>query len=141
MKLNRQHGSGDGTRTFLVVDDQVIVRSLARAFLEKAGFTVVEAEDGLDALARCGGTMPDAILLDRDMPRMDGDAFLAALRLRPGGDRPKVILCTASRRPDAVSISREKGIDGHVEKPFSEAQLMAGLQRVGLLRGDRVVCA
>jgi two-component system chemotaxis response regulator CheY len=139
MDRRRQDGSGYGAKTFLVVDDQPIIRTVARAYLEKAGFIVSEAEDGRDALDRCGGAMPDAILLDRDMPNMDGGAFLAALRLRSGGKQPKVILCTASRMPDLASYAAGAGADGLVEKPFSEIGLMRGLRRVGLLGCDRTV--
>lgn len=139
MESRRQYGSGRGTRTFLVVDDQPVIRATARAYLEKAGFVVSEAEDGREALERCGGEMPDAILLDREMPNMDGVAFLAALRQWPGGGQPKVLFCTASRQKDLAGFASGAGADGLVEKPFGEAHLMMGLRRVGLLGCDRIV--
>ena len=73
-------------KTCLVVDDSRVIRKVARRILEDLGFEVAEAGDGADALAWCRTTMPDAILLDWNMPGMDGLAFLRHLRLEPGGD-------------------------------------------------------
>lgn len=124
-------------RTFLVVDDMPIVRAVARAYLEEVGFSVVEAGDGVAALACCGTAMPDAILLDREMPHMDGERFLAALRLRPGGVEPTVLLCTSSRLANPESHARGVGADGFVDKPFDRAHLMSKLRHAGLLAGER----
>lgn len=115
----------------MVVDDMPVVRTLARAYLEEAGFAVVEAEDGAAALARCGTAMPDAILLDREMPRMDGERFLAALRRHPGGGAPKVLLCTGSRPVDGEAYARDLGADELVDKPFDREHLMTKLIRLG----------
>lgn len=139
MERRRLGGGGHGPKTFLVVDDQPVVRTIARAYLEKAGFVVSEAEDGRDALERCGSTMPDAILLDREMPNMDGDAFLAALRMTPGGGQPKVILCTSTCMPGLAGDPMGAGADGFVAKPFGEIGLMRGLRQIGLLGYDRNV--
>jgi len=76
-------------RTCLVVDDSAVVRKIASRILEDLGFQTVEAEDGEKALEVCKRGLPDAVLLDWNMPVMDGYEFLGHLRRMPGGDQPK----------------------------------------------------
>src|SRR5476649_633773 len=80
--------------TCLVVDDSRVVRKVARRILEAHGYAVSEAADGQQALAACQERMPDCILLDWNMPVMDGITFLRALRGRYGQDKPPVVFCT-----------------------------------------------
>src|SRR5260370_6795224 len=81
-------------RTCLVVDDSSVIRKVARRILEGLDFQIIEAEDGEKALEVCKRGLPDAILLDWNMPIMDGYEFLGNLRRMPGGDQPKVVFCT-----------------------------------------------
>ncbi len=81
--------------TALVIDDDPDTRDRLRSFLDKDGWTVVEAEDGQDGLARVDAGRPDVILLDLTMPVMDGFAFLQHLRARPDCDRVPVVVLTA----------------------------------------------
>ena len=67
-------------KTCLVVDDSSVIRKVARRILEGLEFQIVEAEDGEQALEVCRGQMPDAVLLDWNMPKMDGYEFLRVLR-------------------------------------------------------------
>ena len=71
----------------LVVDDSSVIRKVARRILEGLDFEISEAEDGEQALDVCRRQMPDAVLLDWNMPKMDGYEFLRALRWMPDGDR------------------------------------------------------
>src|SRR6188472_3571730 len=80
-------------KSCLVVDDSSVIRKVARRILEGMHFDIVEAEDGEQALGACKIQLPDAVLLDWNMPKMDGYEFLKALRRLPGGDRPKVVFC------------------------------------------------
>ena len=66
---------------FLVVDDSSVIRKIARRMLEKLGFVVDEAEDGHEAIKHCDQSMPDAVLLDWNMPNLDGIGFLRVLRV------------------------------------------------------------
>ena len=75
-------------KSCLIVDDSSVIRKVARRILEGLDFSITEAEDGEVALAQCNRQLPDAILLDWNMPKMDGYEFLKALRRMPGGDRP-----------------------------------------------------
>ena len=76
-------------KTCLVVDDSSVIRKVARRILEGLDFKIIEAEDGQQALEQCRSDMPDAVLLDWNMPVMDGYDFLKALRRLPGGDAPE----------------------------------------------------
>jgi two-component system chemotaxis response regulator CheY len=122
-----------GGRTALVVDDSRVVRVFARRILEALSFTVVEAEDGRAALAECERAMPDAILLDWHMPVADGPSFLAALREREGGERPKVIFCTNQNDLDHIVQAIERGANEYIMKPFDAEILEAKLVQVGLI--------
>jgi two-component system chemotaxis response regulator CheY len=88
----------------LVVDDSSVIRKVARRILERLEFQIVEAEDGEQALEACRGSMPDAVLLDWNMPKMDGYEFLRNLRRMPRGDWPKVVFCTTEN--DVAHIAR-----------------------------------
>src|SRR6185369_15201631 len=88
----------------LVVDDSRVIRKVARRIIEGLGFEVLEAEDGVQALSECKKQFPDGILLDWNMPNMDGYDFLRTLRRMPGGDKPKVVFCTVEN--DIAHIAR-----------------------------------
>ncbi len=88
----------------LIVDDSSVIRKVARRILENFGFSVIEASDGRQALDACTKEMPEAILLDWNMPVMDGFDFLRALRSMPAGDKPKVVFCTTEN--DLAHIAR-----------------------------------
>jgi len=99
----------------LVVDDDDDIRFLVATVLEDEGFAVETARDGLDALDAVERTMPDVIVLDMKMPRMDGPTFARALRSR-FDRRAKLVVVTAA---DSVRRSAaEAGADASVGKPF-----------------------
>ncbi|MCX8134191.1 MAG: PleD family two-component system response regulator [Roseococcus sp.] len=117
----------------LVVDDSAVVRKVARRILEKHGFAVREAEDGEKALAACRAAMPRAVLLDRNMPVLDGIGFLRALRADHGPDEPIVVMCTTEAAMERIMEGLEAGAQEYVMKPFDEAILLDKLAQVGLL--------
>ena len=80
----------------LVVDDSAVIRKVARRILEGLQFRIAEAEDGARAIDACKGEMPDAVLLDWNMPIMDGYDFLRTLRQMPGAVGPRS--CSAPPR-------------------------------------------
>ena len=119
--------------TCLVVDDSSVVRKVARRILEKNGFTVREAEDGQQALEACRADMPRAVLLDRNMPVLDGIGFLKALRAEFGPDDPIVVMCTTEAAAERIMEGIEAGAQEYVMKPFDEAILLDKLAQAGLL--------
>ena len=120
-------------KTCLIVEDSSIVRKMARRILEGLGFAVVEAEDGVDALVVCKRAMPEAILLDWNMPVMDGYDFLKALRRMPGGDGPKVVFCTTENDVAHIARALSAGANEYIMKPFDKEIVEAKFQEVGLI--------
>ena len=117
---------------FLVVDDSGVIRKVARRMLEALGYAVDEAVDGEDALKACLSNMPDGVLLDWNMPNMDGLAFLEALRASPDGTRPKVLFCTTENDFDHIAAAMEKGADVYLFKPFDQSTLESKLAITGI---------
>lgn len=120
-------------RTCLVVDDSRVVRKVARRILEEIGFDVAEAADGVEALAWCRAAMPDAILLDWNMPVMDGLEFLVQLRTEPDGEKPSVVFCTVENDPDHISRALEAGAVEYIMKPFDSDIIESKFVEAGLL--------
>ena len=118
-------------RTCLIVDDSRIIRKVARRIVEGLGFEVDEAADGAEALTYCAGLMPDVVLLDWNMPVMDGMVFLKRLREQPGGDQPKVLFCTIETAPERIAEALGAGADDYVMKPFDGEILQSKLSEVG----------
>ena len=120
-------------RTCLVVDDSTVIRKIARRILEEMDFQIVEAEDGEKALEICKRGLPDAILLDWNMPVMDGFEFLGNLRRLPGGDAPKVVFCTTENGIDHIARALNAGANEYIMKPFDKDIVAAKFQEVGLI--------
>jgi two-component system chemotaxis response regulator CheY len=120
-------------KTCLVVDDSGVVRKVARRIVETMGFQVIEAEDGSIALEACKQALPDAVLLDWNMPVMDGLAFLVQLRALPGGDTPKVVFCTTENGMDHIARALEAGADEYIMKPFDKDIVADKFREVGLV--------
>jgi len=117
----------------LVVDDSTVIRKVARRILEDMDFAISEAEDGQKALDRCRQQMPDAVLLDWNMPVMDGLEFLVALRKEHGGERPVVVFCTTENDINHISQAISAGANEYIMKPFDKEILEAKFLEVGLL--------
>jgi two-component system chemotaxis response regulator CheY len=105
-------------KTCLVVDDSRVIRKVARRIIEDMGFEIAEAADGMEALAWCRSAMPDAILLDWNMPVMNGYDFLRALRAEPEGQTPVVLFCTVENDPSHIIQALDAGCDEYIMKPF-----------------------
>ncbi len=119
-------------RTCLVVDDSKIVRKVAHDMLKSLGFSVTEAEDGQKALSICAAQLPDFVLLDWNMPVMDGMEFLKEFRKRYGPSRI-VIFCTTMTDMSNIMAAMTAGANEYVMKPFDKDILEGKLKQVGLL--------
>jgi two-component system, chemotaxis family, chemotaxis protein CheY len=119
-------------KTCLVVDDSRVVRKVARKILEELAFACDEAEDGQQALAACARRMPDAILLDWNMPVMNGIEFLRRLRKLTGGDGPRVILCTTENDLAHIQEALSAGANEYIMKPFDKEIVQIKFAQVGL---------
>ncbi|MBX3481045.1 MAG: response regulator [Caulobacter sp.] len=120
-------------KTCLVVDDSRVIRKVARRILEDLGFEIAEAADGMEALAWCRAAMPDAILLDWNMPVMNGVDFLRQLRADPGGDAPKVVFCSVETEPARIRDALDAGACEYIMKPFDGDIIEAKFAEVGLV--------
>lgn len=120
-------------RVCLVVDDSRVVRKVARRIAEEFGFQCEEAEDGSVALEYCKKMMPDVILLDWNMPVMNGIEFLEALRAEPNGNEPKVVFCTTENDVSQIQKAVVAGADEYIMKPFDSDIIKLKFIQVGLL--------
>ena len=117
----------------LVVDDSSVIRKVARRIMEEVNFEVTEAENGQDALDKCRQNLPDVILLDWNMPVMDGLEFLIELRKDPCGEAPKVIFCTTENDMDHITQAITAGANEYIMKPFDKEIILSKLKEVELL--------
>jgi FOG: CheY-like receiver len=120
-------------KTCLVVDDSSVIRKVARRILEGLEFTIEEAEDGEQALDLCRRKLPEAILLDWNMPKMDGYEFLHMLRRMPGGDPPKVVFCTTENDVAHIARALSGGANEYIMKPFDKDIIADKFAEVGLI--------
>lgn len=120
-------------KSCLVVDDSKVIRKVARRILEELNFDIQEAVDGQDALDNCHASMPDVVLLDWNMPVMDGLDFLKALRQSEGGDAPVVVFCTTENDMSHISAAISAGADEYIMKPFDREIIESKFLQVGLL--------
>lgn len=116
----------------LIVDDEENIRRVVREYAEFEGYTVVEAEDGMDAVTKTRAEEFDVIIMDIMMPRLDG--FSACKEIRKQKDVPIIMLSARSEEYDKL-FGFELGVDDYVVKPFSPKELMARVKAV-CKRGD-----
>jgi two-component system chemotaxis response regulator CheY len=120
-------------RTCLVVDDSQVVRMVARKIIEALGFAGSEAADGRAALEACRTSLPDAVLVDWNMPAISGIDFVKALRAMPGGDKPAVVFCTHEGSAARMEEALRAGADEYIVKPFDGEVVLTKFLQVGLL--------
>ena len=128
-------------RRILIVDDDPHIRQLLGFALGKAGLDTIEAEDGEAALAAVAARAPDLVILDINMPRMDG--LETCRRLRAQSDVPILFLSSRDEEIDRV-IGIELGADDYVVKPFSPREVTARVQAIlrrAATRGPGGECA
>lgn len=117
----------------LVVDDSRVVRKVARRILEELGFSCEEAEDGQQAYNFCSSKMPEAILLDWNMPVMSGIEFLEKLRAMPNGQSPKVVFCTTENDMAHIQRAIMAGANEYIMKPFDTEIIKSKFIQIGLI--------
>lgn len=120
-------------KSCLIVDDSRVVRKVARRIVESLSFQCEEAEDGQKAYEYCQSHMPDAIILDWNMPVMSGLEFLEKLRQMPGGTEPKVIFCTTENDIRHIQRAMEAGANEYIMKPFDSEIVEMKFQQLGII--------
>lgn len=120
-------------KSCLIVDDSKVIRMVAKKILQEMSFATWEAEDGQGALDICRKDLPDAVLLDWNMPVMSGIDFLRELRKIPGGQKPVVVFCTTENDIAHIQEAIEAGANEYIMKPFDSEILQAKFSQVGLM--------
>jgi two-component system, chemotaxis family, chemotaxis protein CheY len=120
-------------KSCMVVDDSKVIRKVARRILEELSFETHEAIDGQDAYSQCEVNMPDVILLDWNMPVMNGIEFLRKLRQMETANQPKVVFCTTENDMSHIRIAMEAGADEYIMKPFDREIIESKFTQVGLM--------
>jgi len=118
----------NGKKTVLLVEDEAPLRHVLRDLLEREGFTVVEAADGVEALDEIDRSAPDVLVLDLNLPRLDGYGVLSHLRARPSTAKLPVIVLTAKGDEDNEVRVFETGANDFLTKPFRPRALSARLR-------------
>jgi len=120
------------SRTILIVDDDPLIRRLIATTLEDvAGYELVEACDGLDALDAAAAARPEIVFLDIDMPRMDGITACARLRADPETAHATIVMLTAATEDATERRATDAGADLFLTKPFSPLDLLRLVDRIG----------
>lgn len=114
--------------SILIVDDEPMTRSLLRLMLKRAGFDILEAEDGLEALEAVAQHQPDLLILDVMMPNMDGITVCKTLRAQAETAVLPIILFSARTSPEAVRTGLAAGANKYMSKPVSREALIHAVQ-------------
>ncbi|MBQ4834322.1 response regulator [Pseudoalteromonas sp. MMG010] len=117
-------------KRILAVDDSASMRQMVGFTLSQAGFEVVEAKDGSEALLLAKDTVFDAVISDINMPEMDGIALIKALRALPAYKFTPLLMLTTESGLDKKTQGKEAGATGWIIKPFNPEQLLAVLKKV-----------
>jgi chemosensory pili system protein ChpA (sensor histidine kinase/response regulator) len=114
----------------MIVDDSLTVRKITSRLLTREGYMVIAAKDGLDALQLLGERIPDAILLDIEMPRMDGFEFAKTIKADHNLVDIPIIMITSRTAEKHRNRAAELGIDLYLGKPYQEEELLRNLREL-----------
>jgi chemosensory pili system protein ChpA (sensor histidine kinase/response regulator) len=119
-----------GPPLVMIVDDSLTVRKITSRLLAREGFRVVTAKDGLDALQVLADETPDVILLDIEMPRMDGFEFTKTLKSDPAHSHIPIVMITSRTAEKHRARAAELGVDLYLGKPYQEDELLRNLREM-----------
>ncbi len=118
------------TKTIMTADDSASVRQCVRIALTDAGYNVIEAVDGQDALDKFQATTPDMLLFDVNMPNVDGIEAIRRVRQTPSGKFIPALLLTTESDESMKQKGRQAGATGWLVKPFNKDKLVAVVKKV-----------
>jgi len=118
------------TKTILIVDDSASLRQVVSIALTGAGYSVIEACDGKDALTKADGSKIHLIISDVNMPNMDGLTFLREIKKNPAYKFTPVIMLTTEGAEDKKKLGQEGGAKAWIVKPFQPAQMIAAVAKL-----------
>ena len=117
-------------KTVLVVDDSPSIRQVVGIALRGAGYDIVEATDGADALAKVGGQRVHLVITDVNMPVMDGITFVRELKALPEHKFTPVVMLTTESQDDKKKQGQEAGAKAWVVKPFQPEKMLAVVSKL-----------
>ena len=123
-------------KTCLIVDDSKIVRKVVRRIIEVLGFHILEAEHGREAVDQCRANKVDVIILDWNMPVMDGMECMKEIRADASISQPKIIFCTTENEFSKIQQAMMNGADEYVMKPFDEAIIAGKMRQLGIIEDE-----
>jgi len=122
--------AASGPPLVMIVDDSLTVRKITSRTLTRAGFDVITAKDGIDALELLNDRTPDVILLDIEMPRMDGFEFTKTIKAEPKNAHIPIIMITSRTAEKHRNRAQELGVDLYLGKPYQEEELIKNLREM-----------
>ena len=120
----------DETLTVMVIDDSITMRKVTGSMLERNGYHIMTAKDGVDALAQLENAVPDIMLLDIEMPRMDGFELARHLRNNERYQNIPIIMVTSRTGEKHRERARELSIESYMGKPFREKELLESISEL-----------
>ncbi len=119
-------------KTIMIIDDSASIRMVVSIALKKAGYEVIEAVDGKDALSKITGQKIHLIVCDVNMPNMDGISFLKAVKQNPNYKFTPIIMLTTESQEAKKQEGRAAGAKAWVVKPFKPEQMLAAIEKLVL---------
>ena len=118
------------SHTILTVDDSRSMRDLLKLALSDAGYRVLQAEDGIEGLEVLRSELPDVVVTDINMPRMDGFGLIEAIRANQEYRRMPILVLTTEGDAAKKNRARQAGATGWIVKPFNPVKLIDAIRRV-----------
>lgn len=118
------------SKTIMTVDDSASIRQMVGFTLKQAGYQVIEAVDGKDALSKLNGAAIHMVITDLNMPNMDGIDLIRNLRANPAYKFIPIVMLTTESQADKKQAGKEAGATGWIVKPFKPEQLLAVVKKV-----------
>lgn len=118
------------SKIIMTADDSASIRQMVSFTLQRVGFTVIEASQGMDALAKLNGTPVHMLITDLNMPVMDGMELIRRVRALPQYKYIPIIMLTTESQPEKKMEGKAAGATGWIVKPFNQEQLVAVVNKV-----------
>lgn len=118
------------SKTILAVDDSASIRQMVGFVLKNAGYTVIEAGDGEEALEKIGKAEVSMVITDLHMPKLDGIGLIHRLRANPAFKFLPIVMLTTESQENKKQQGRQAGATGWIVKPFKPEQLLAVVKKV-----------
>ena len=117
-------------KIIMTADDSASFRQMIKFTLEQAGYDVIEAIDGQDAVAKLDNTKVDMLIADLHMPKIDGIDLIKKIRTEPQYKFLPIIMLTTESQADKKQEGKDAGATGWIEKPFKPEQLLGVIKKV-----------